>query len=453
MVNKTRKKRSNIAILALFLTLITLISAFFLSPAAVFADESKESEKIEPEVENCAAFVLYDKTHERYVIEKDGFAILSTSTSAKVTMGLVACEKLSGRLDETVIITEEMIAKSSGYSMKLKAGEALKIRDLLYGAICGSYNDAAYAVAHIAGGDTKSFVDMMNARALELGAKNTHYENPLGYPDHEAMVTTAYDTLKIALAASENELYMSLSSALKHTVGATNLTAERQFYNRNYLISAASTAAYHNNSCAGMNAGISSDKAGWSIVTHATDDGAEYVCVLLGGIEGAGDRNLAYDEVNKQLNFIFKKYNSYTVYKKGAVLANTKIGLTSIATNDAPCVAKEDVTVYIPTDEGAQLTTEVRLNENIKAPISAGTVVGKVIISMNGRKVGEGDIVLVESYEANGFMSAMGRIGGYTKSRAFILTLVIFVILTATAIFLRYTKPNFFTKTKYKKYK
>ena len=293
---------------------------------------------------------------------------------------------------------------------------------------------------------------MMNARALELGANNTHYENPLGYPDHDAMVTTAYDTLKIALAASKNELYMSISSALKHKVEATNLTAAREFYNRNNLISTASTDAYHNGKCMGMNAGYSSDASGWSIVTMARDDGAEYICVLLGGVESAS-RNLAYDEVNKHVNYFCDKYNSFTVFEKGDKITSARVAHTSITTDDAPCIAKEDVTVYIPTDGGAQLTTEIKLNEDIKAPIAAGTVVGKVIISMNGRKVGEGDIVLAESYEANGFMSAMGKISGYTKSRAFVLTLIIFAILISVALVLKFRNPNFFTKSKYKKYK
>lgn len=451
---KSQIKSKKIAILALFLTAITLLSAAFLFPAAVYADESEDSGVggDAPEVENCAAFVLYDKTHEKYVVEKDGFAILRTSTSAKITMGLVACERLGNRLDETVTVTEEMLAETSGNSMKLKSGERIKIVDLLYGAICGSYNDAAYVLAHIVGGSAKGFVDMMNARALELGANNTHYENPLGYPDHDAMVTTAYDTLKIALAASKNELYMSISSALKHKVEATNLTATREFYNRNNLISTASTDKYHNGKCMGMNAGYSSDASGWSIVTMARDDGAEYICVLLGGVESAS-RNLAYDEVNKHVNYFCDKYNSFTVFEKGDKITSARVAHTSITTDDAPCIAKEDVTVYIPTDGGAQLTTEIKLNEDIKAPIAAGTVVGKVIISMNGRKVGEGDIVLAESYEANGFMSAMGKISGYTKSRAFVLTLIIFAILISVALILKFRNPNFFTKSKYKKYK
>ena len=109
--------------------------------------------------------------------------------------------------------------------------------------------------------------------------------------------------------------------------------------------------------------------------------------------------------------------------------------------------------VYIPTDGGAQLKTEIKLKEDIKAPISAGAVVGKVIVTMDGKTVGEGELVLTESYEANGFMSAMSNIGGYTKSRAFVLTVIFFVVFTSIAVFLRYTRPNSFTKTKYRKYK
>ena len=121
-------------------------------------------------------------------------------------MGLIACEELEDRLDESVTITNEMVAPASGRRAYLKAGSTITIRELLYLAICGTYNDAAYALATIIGGSSQGFVEMMNVRAMELGAKNTTYVNPIGYPDNDGMTTTAYNVLRIALAASDNEI-------------------------------------------------------------------------------------------------------------------------------------------------------------------------------------------------------------------------------------------------------
>ncbi len=395
-----------------------------------------------PKVDGGSAVVLYDKTHGKYIVEEEGFALLNTSTSAKITLGLIACETLSERLDETVSITEEMISGASGYSMKLKDGEKIKIRDLLYGAICGSYNDAAYALAHICGGSAMGFVELMNTKALSLGAKNTKYVNPIGYPDNNSMLTTAYDTLKIALAAADNELYMEICSAIKHSVSKTNLSDERSFYNRNNLVSAADYR-YYNSSCLGMNAGYSGEAGGWSIVTLIRDedkDGStvDYVCVLLGGKESEdGGEIYAYDSVNILADWVCETYNNYKIFPKDTQLGTTKIGLSMV--EDAPYIVSEDLSVYIPTKSSENdLAYSIVLNDDIRAPIEAGTAVGKVIITAGGEKIGECDLLLKESYEVNGVMKVIDVIGSYTKSRAFISTIICFIVLLVGVLVYRY---------------
>ena len=196
-------KRRNAGIICLILVIITLASSLFCLSV------SAKDEVTPPKVENATAACLYDKTHNKMLVNENPDLVLNTSTSAKVMTGLIACEMLSEKLS--------MLNGVSGYSMRLQVGEKIKIKDLLYGAICGSYNDAAYVLANVCAESTQSFVTMMNEKARELGAQSTTYTNPLGYPDNAAMVTTLSDTLKIALAASDNELYMEISSAKNTT--------------------------------------------------------------------------------------------------------------------------------------------------------------------------------------------------------------------------------------------
>ena len=422
MLNK--KRRFAIVLAALFI----IISAFTaISSAAADA----------PEVDGGEAIVLYDKTHKRYVVEENGFAMLNTSTSAKIMMGLVACETLADRLDQTVTISEDMISGSSGYSMSLQVGERISIEDLLYGAICGSYNDAAYALAYVCGGSISGFVDTMNDRALELGAKATTYVNPIGYPDSSSMITTAYDTLKIALAASDNELYMEICSAVRHSVKATNKSGERTIYNRNYLICSATNGSYYNAKCKGLNAGYSGEAGDWSIVTLIEDEGAEYICVVLGGKENAdGSEIYAYESVNTLANWVCKAYNDYTIFPAGAQVGTTRIGLVGIATDDAPYVTAEDLTVYVGA--GSEVSYHIEIDNGLKAPIEAGTVIGKVIATADGEKVGEVELLLKNSYEANSIMVVIDKIGSYTMSRAFVATVICFVVLLAAVLIYRY---------------
>lgn len=430
-MTRTRNTRRVIALSALLLLLFILVSAL---PVSAASDDT-------PETSGCEALVLYDKTHGKYIIEKNGYAILNTSTSAKITMGLLACEILHDRLSETVTVTEEMLSGVTGSKIQLAVGEEIKVRDLLYHAICGSYNDAAYVVAYLCGGSAQEFVDMMNVRARELGAKNTTYHNPIGYPDSDGMTTTAYDVLKIALAASENELYMEICSAISYDTEATNVTGAMHKYNRNHLISSSQYIQYHNSYCIGMNAGYTGNAGGWSIVTVVRDkesigEDVDYICVLLGGKESEdGSAIYAFEDVNRVVTWVRKKYDNHVLFPKGTSMGEAKIKLT--VGGKKKYETADDLVVSVPKGSES-ISYDTVLNEDLRAPLNAGDVIGKVVATLDGEKVGECDVILSEDCEANGVMKVVDLIGSYTKSRAFILSLVFFVIGLAGFLFYKY---------------
>ena len=438
-------RRSNkIKRLSLVFVVAALITLIF---SATMAIPVSAAENEPPATENCKAFVLYDKTHGEYVIERNGYAILNTSTSAKIMMGLIACEELEDRLDESVTITNEMIAPASGRRAYLKAGSTITIRELLYLAICGTYNDAAYALATIIGGSSQGFVEMMNVRAMELGAKNTTYVNPIGYPDNDGMTTTAYNVLRIALAASDNELYMEICSTKTYTTSATGSKSES---NTNQLIITSNNSQIPNPNCYGMNAGWTSEDNG-CIVTLIRDtdkkagEPVDYICVLLGGTVENQDIVPAYSDVNSVASWICRTYNNTVLFPKGSQLGTTKIGLTMV--DDAPYIVADDLIIYVPSD-ASSATYKVELNRDIRAPLKEGDVIGKVVATYEGKKVGECDLILKESYQVNGVMKIIDIIGSYTKSRAFIATIVFFIIAMAVVIIYK-SKNRYTSKGKY----
>ena len=432
----------------LCLTMLVLILASSFSFISVGAAD----EPVPPEVENCRAACLYDKTHNKMLVMENGDEPLHTSTSAKVMMGYLACEMLESRLDEKVTVTAEMLRDTMGYSMELKIGEEIKIIDLLYGAICGSYNDAGYVIANICAGSTQDFVNLMNERAKALGATSTNYVNPLGYPDQDAMMTTLSDTLQIALAASDNELYMEISSAKSHEIAATNMNSKRTIYNRNYLISARNTQAYYNSACYGMNAGNSGERGGWSVITLAKDDGAEYICIVMGGEENEETGEIyAYSNANKLINWACDTYNLYKVYDKGQVIGQVDIGLTSLGSQKMDYAPTEDVYIYIPDHSNPEITYRVELfPDKQNAPIKAGEPIGVIRVYSGGELVGSCDIALLEDCEANGVMIVINEIGNYTKSRAFIITLICFVIILPIVMIVKSRGSR--SRSRYKKY-
>ena len=419
--------KKSLRLASVFITMLLILSLFPFSSLAY-------TEPTPPEIEGVTAYCLYNKTYGNLVASSNADAKLNTSTSAKVITGLIACEILDERLNEEITVTEQMLAGVSGYSMKLSVGERIKISELLYGAICGSYNDAAYVLAHVCAGGIEDFVELMNAKASEVGATATNYTNPIGYPDHAAMVTTASDTLKIALAASNNELYMSICSAVKHEAPATNKSGSRLFYNRNALISSGAGTAtnYFNYNCYGMNAGYSGEAGGWSVITTVKDNGAEYICIALGGKESAdGSRIYAYEAVSALADWACRTFNLHHVFDEGKELGTVNIRLAGMDGKNAPYVTSSTIDVYIPTDEsyGTELYYKVLLDPDLpSAPVTAGTRVGEVRVFCNGESIASCDLILKEDYEANEIMVAINAIGKYTQSRAFIASISFFVV-------------------------
>ena len=426
--------------------LLLLIMTFSLLSLCVVALEIPTNE----DFSGVGAVYMCDITHDKALFDYNSNEILNTSTSAKITMGLVLCEALEGRLDEKVTITSKMLDGVTGSCMKpnLSAGEVISVKSLLYAALCGSYNDAAYALAVVAFGEKSELVAAMNTKATELGAKHTKYTNPLGYPDNIEMKTSAHDVFKIAKAALDNELYMECVSAEKYTCEATNKAEKRYIYNRNSLVSGNAYASYYNSKCIGMNAGYSGEDGGWSVVTSVNDEGVEYILVILNGKESEDETQVyAYEIANTLVNYVCKEYNYVRIYKQGQEVGMTTVGLTALNTNNAPYIAASDLSIYLPSyvDLHADVVYKVHYTQKeINAPIEAGTKIGVMQAIYNGEIIGECDLILEQSYERNAIMGFIQSIFDYTQSRAFAATVVFFIVsFVATFVYFRIRAQRF----------
>lgn len=437
------KKNKNIKIFVAILLLIVTVSLACIPTIAAEAPT-------EADFSGAGSVYMYDITHNVALFDYNSDKVLNTSTSAKIMMGLVLCEALEDRLEETVTVTSKMLDGVKGSCMKpaLSVGEQMSVNSLLYAALCGSYNDAAYVLADVAFLERSELVAAMNQKAAELGAKNTKYTNPLGYPDNAEMKTTAEDVLKIATAAHKNELYMRYAAAEKYTCEKTNKSEKRYIYNRNSLVSGSTYSYYYNSNCIGMNAGYSGDDGGWSVVTSVNDEGEEYIIIVLGGKESADETEVyAYEIAGKLADYVCKEYNYVRIYKKDQEVGMTKVGLTALNTDNAPYLAADDLNIYVHSSVDLHKDVIYRVHytqKNIKAPIEAGTKIGVMQAIYNGQIIGECDLVLEESYERNGIMSFIQLLFDYTQSRAFVASIIFFAIsFIITVLYLRVRASKF----------
>lgn len=392
-----------------------------------------------PDTSGAEIIYLWNAEHDKVIFSKgDGKAIYPSSLT-KIMTGLVAIELTAHKLDQSVTLTSDMLKNKNGTSMELRAGDTLTYRDLLYGTICGGFNDAAYALAVASAGSVSAFVEKMNEKALSLGANDTHYTNPTGWHD-EKMVTTLYDTSLIAKAAAENALYLEISSATSHKVEGINQGAGFTVHNRNGLIGSFYAIGYHNKRAKGLIAG-KTDEGGNCLATTFEYDGLSYLLIVMGAGE-KDDNILSYTIANEIISHTINYYGELDAISAGDTVTKVPVSLAVGQGDDdlymLKCTVPEDVTVFTAYDSSSLENIEYRpylFRDELSAPISKGEVLGGVDIFVDGKLCGNATLVAANDVEANGFLSFMTNAKKMLVSRAFVVFFIVFVTLFAVYFF------------------
>src|SRR5690625_3323074 len=198
--------------------------------------------------------VLMDQETGHVLFEKKAHEPQSIASITKIMTAIIAIE--SGKLNEVAIASRRAIY-TEGSSIYLEQGERMKIRDLVYGLMLRSGNDAAVVISEHIGGSVEGFVYLMNEKASWLGMTNTKFANPHGLEDNDHY-STAYDMALLMRYAMNNELFVEIS-------GTTAYQASNRSYswiNKNKLL----TSLY--DFCTGGKTGFTR-KAGRTLVTSA----------------------------------------------------------------------------------------------------------------------------------------------------------------------------------------
>lgn len=387
-----------------------------------------------PDMSHAESVYLYNVELGKVMAEKNATKMVYPSSTVKIMTGLTAIEKLSGRLNEPVTVTEEMLKKSTGNNIKLKVGEIVTVNDLLYATICGGANDAASVLAYVCSGGIDEFVEEMNKKTELLGALNTHYTNVSGMHD-PAMTTTACDTFIIAKEASENDLFVEMSSASKYVLPKTNMSEERNIYNKNYLISRYSETKYYNKYAKGLNSGFTT-QGGYCLATCTESDGQTYICVVMGADEFDGNIS-SYTIANSLIDWAYSSYGYVTVLSAETLLCEIPVTLSE----DVDYVtlhAKEDLRVFLPlsVDKEKDIVCTPKLTApSLEAPVEEGQVAGFVNVEYNGELLGKIDLITSNRVERSEFLYTLKRLRDFSRQRVFIISVIVFVILLVAYIF------------------
>jgi len=245
---------------------------------------------------SCRSCILMDIDSGRILYEKDIDTPRLIASTTKIMTAILAIE--NGNLDDIVTVGEEVL-KMYGSNTYIELGEKISLRDLLYGLMLRSGNDAAVVIASFIAGSEEKFVEMMNKKAKDIGMENTIYNNCHGLDEETENQSTAYDLALLSSYAYKNDIYREISGTKKY-----NLVTDKKTYswtNRNKLLF---TYKYLTGGKTGY-----TPKAGKTLVTTASKDNLNLTAVALND----GNHYISHKEMYE---YGFKNYDKYKILDK-----------------------------------------------------------------------------------------------------------------------------------------
>lgn len=243
--------------------------------------------------------ILMDQDSGRIIYSKNINKVRSVASISKIMTAIIAVE--SGKLNNEIVIGNE-IDSAYGSGIYIKHDEKMKLKDLVYGLMLRSGNDAALAIAHHVGGSVDNFVKLMNEKAKQIGMKNTTFNNPSGLDEDKGNYSTAYDMAILTSYAMKNKEYKKIVGTKKYTL-KTNLNTY-VWHNKNKLLNSYDYTT-------GGKTGFTKI-ARRTLVSTASKDNLNLVVVTL------NDGNDFLDHKNLYIE-AYNDYKSYTILKKGQV--------------------------------------------------------------------------------------------------------------------------------------
>ncbi|WP_283607431.1 D-alanyl-D-alanine carboxypeptidase family protein [Faecalispora anaeroviscerum] len=342
-----------------------LIAAVLTIPLFSAVSAQTQEQTSTPEVSARAA-VLIDADSGKILFAKQESLQLPMASTTKIMTALLALEQAEVK-DPVVTVTDEMV-RVEGSSMGLMPGNKLHLSDLAVGMLMVSGNDAANTAAIAMAGSAAKFAELMNARAQEIGMKNTHFVTPSGL-DSAMHYSTAYDMALLGAEALNNSRFAGIVSQKQMTVKFINPEQTISYGNHNRLLSLYPDSI-------GIKTGFTK-KAGRCLVSAAQRDGVRLVAVTLNAPND-------WDDHSKLFNYGFAKLHSFTPDTAALRYTLPVVGGTAETVSIVPGTADS---ISLTDDEIARMKQQVELPRFVYAPIREGEMLGTVSYLLDGKVI------------------------------------------------------------------
>ena len=310
--------------------------------------------------------VLMDVATGTILYEQNAHEPLAPASVTKVMTMLLIMEAIdSGKIrwDDSVTASEAAAAKG-GSQIYLKVGETMSVSDMVKSIAVSSANDCACAMAEHLAGSEGAFVDMMNARAKELGMNDTNFVNCTGLDDEESAKdhkTSAYDIALMSRQLLKNHPDIKkfttiwMDTVRSGAFGLSNTNKMVRFYS----------------GCTGLKTGFTSG-AGYCLSASAMRDGMELIAVVM----GADSSQARFAACKSMLDYGFANYALYTpALQEGAAVPVTLGREQAVAV-----VPAGETQMLVEKGQRNSITTEISLEESVAAPVSRGQRLGTLTV-------------------------------------------------------------------------
>ena len=347
-----------------------------------------------PPTLSAKSYVLMDYLTGQVLAENQGDLRVPPASITKVmTSYVVSAELAAGKvkLEDPVMISENAWrgggAGTDGSTSFLPVNQTVPLKDLLYGMIIQSGNDASIALAEHVAGSEETFAQLMNQYATKIGLTDSHFANSHGLhvEDH---YMTARDIAKMSRALIRDYPEDYKIYALKEFT-ANGITQ----HNRNTLL-------WRDASIDGIKTGHHS-QAGFCLAASAKRGDTRMIAVVMGT---TGEKVRA-DEAQSLLNYGFRFFESHQLYKAGAVVAEPE--LWKGEANTAKLGVAADALLTIPRGSYERLQAQMNVPKPLMAPLTKGQSVGTLTVSLDGKQLMTAPLVALEEYPEGGFFKRL----------------------------------------------
>ncbi|MFZ5647948.1 MAG: D-alanyl-D-alanine carboxypeptidase family protein [Bacillota bacterium] len=353
--------------------------------AALFLICSSPCMAAPPRISAVSA-VLMDADTGQLLFEKNAFARKEPASLTKIITAILALEY--GHPDEVVTVSKRTASISVGQELGLAAGERITLENLVKAALMYSANDSTVAIAEHIAGTEERFVELMNAKALVLGALHTRFANTNGY-HHPNHYSTAYDLAVITRYALTNQDFARIIRTPRGTINWAGGNKHMEVRNTNRLV--------RDNSYEGI-VGVktgSTLRAGNCLIAAAQRNGRTLIAVVL------HSRN-RYKDAVKLLDYGF--HDVVPVELCGKHENFGKIPVAGGTTEEVEAVSEDGITLYLAEVERDHVIRKILPEKRLQAPVRAGQKVGTAVFTLRGKELARISLIAAREVKKPGII-------------------------------------------------